>query len=362
MQQIAAIQALRAVAALAVVFGHAQSEALAIAARNGAPFATIALNVTGAGVDLFFVISGFVMVHASRGLFGSLSGPGVFIARRVARIVPLYWCATAVYLAVMFASPSLLSSDVPTPAEIIQSYFFVPYLHEGATLMQPVYKLGWTLNYEMFFYVIFAGCLVLPMRNAVIALTLCFGGLAAAALLSAFPHSLLSFWGHPIVLEFVAGAWLALGYARGIRLGVPMSLCLIGVSLAGLAVSARIGIEEGTLWRPVLLGLPAALLFAACILRDRPLAVPAYLAALGDASYALYLIHPIVIRALRRIWDRLPPDHVPHPWIFVAICGVISVCASIAVYKLFERPVTQAMQRILLPARGAVPAMVKSAA
>ena len=89
--QIAVLQVLRAVAALTVVFGHAQHDALVSAMRAGQAFTRNHALPWGAGVDLFFVISGFIMVHASERLFGREGAARAFMLRRLIRIVPLYW-------------------------------------------------------------------------------------------------------------------------------------------------------------------------------------------------------------------------------------------------------------------------------
>ena len=154
MAQIRSIQALRAIAALLVTLGHLEHEAASLpAATTG--YAPILVDLTGAGVDLFFVISGFVMVYASHDLFATPDAARRFLTRRIARIVPIYWLVTTLFLAIMAAS-HVLSSAPPTWSEIAKSYLFVPYMPHGGEVMQPVYKLGWTLNYEMFFYAVFA--------------------------------------------------------------------------------------------------------------------------------------------------------------------------------------------------------------
>ena len=99
------VQALRAIAALTVVFGHAQTEALSLVAAKAGGLSTFLVDKTGAGVDLFFVISGFVMVHASQRLFGEAGAAKTFLLRRLFRIVPLYWAVTTLILLAMLATP-----------------------------------------------------------------------------------------------------------------------------------------------------------------------------------------------------------------------------------------------------------------
>ncbi|MET0430390.1 MAG: acyltransferase, partial [Microvirga sp.] len=93
MSKLVHVQVLRALAALSVAFLHAQHDALTLAGRAGTVLALPDRLPWMAGVDVFFVISGFIMVYSSRDLFARPGGPAVFLARRVARVVPLYWAA-----------------------------------------------------------------------------------------------------------------------------------------------------------------------------------------------------------------------------------------------------------------------------
>ena len=122
-----------------------------------------------AGVDIFFVISGFIMVYASSRWFGSAQSPRVFLAHRIARIVPLYWATTMLYLAVVLFAPALLNSEYLAPGFVISSFLFIPAARPDG-LVQPLYSLGWTLNYEMFFYALFAIAIAFPRRRGVPAL------------------------------------------------------------------------------------------------------------------------------------------------------------------------------------------------
>ena len=123
-----------------------------------------------AGVDLFFVISGFVMVVASADLFGQRGAPPYFFLRRLARIVPLYWLLTGIFVFILFAGRHHSSSWL-SASEVVTSLLFIPHsLPNGA--VAPVYGLGWTLNYEMMFYVVFSAVLFLRPRIAIPTLAL----------------------------------------------------------------------------------------------------------------------------------------------------------------------------------------------
>jgi peptidoglycan/LPS O-acetylase OafA/YrhL len=344
--KLLSIQVLRAVAALMVAFVHAQHDAATVAARLGQGFAESGLGPWGAGVDIFFVISGFIMVHTSGRLFAAEGGARTFLVRRVARIVPLYWAATTLLLLVALAAPKLLNQEVAGIWPVVASYLFVPYVRADG-LVQPVLSLGWTLNYEMFFYLVFAVALLRPRREAVIGATAALAALALAGWALAPLPQPLGFWTDAIVLEFVFGMWLGELRASGLRLGGPArgALALVGVALL---------VVDATAWgapRFLAHGVPAALLVAAAALgteRERAATPFGRVAvALGDASYALYLIHPFVIRAGRELALRSGIAEWIGPWGYVYLVTALAALASLAVHRWFERPVTEAARRAL---------------
>ncbi|MBA4334995.1 MAG: hypothetical protein C0420_08825, partial [Methylobacterium sp.] len=108
------IQVLRALAAFMVAVHHVQPDAAVLARLAGQPFAGSDLLPWMAGVDIFFVVSGFIMVHASASLFDRPGAPALFLKRRLVRIVPLYWAATTLFLLIGLALPATLNSPAPS--------------------------------------------------------------------------------------------------------------------------------------------------------------------------------------------------------------------------------------------------------
>jgi exopolysaccharide production protein ExoZ len=336
------VQMLRAVAALMVVVHHAQHEAGSIAAAAGRVFVRVDGLPWMAGVDIFFVISGFIMVHASGRLYGRAGGAATFLKRRLWRIVPLYWLVTTLFLGVVLLKADVLNSAPRGFGEIAASYLFWPVARADGNI-QPVFSLGWTLNYEMLFYVIFAAALLLRRgRTATVAcVALGLGGLVLGARWLPMP---LSWWGQPIVLEFAAGMAIGLVHAAHVRLGPGPRLAL---ALAGLALLASVA---ATLLAPLpalaLSGLAATLLVAAAALGPAqavPASLPArLLARLGDASYALYLTHPFVLRAGRELSVRLG---LSSPPLFIALMLVATCLAALLIHRWFERPLARAVRQ-----------------
>lgn len=340
--QLVSIQILRGLAALAVAYGHAGHDASLLAARQSGPFHVPFAALSGAGVDLFFAISGFVMVLSSQRLFAQPGASRQFMVRRLARIVPIYWLATGLFVLIMAFAPASLNSGAATVADVIRSLLFIPYQRAGSALIQPVYGLGWTLNYEMFFYCLFAVAVMLPMRFAVAGLIALLILLAVGGAIVAPEAAALKFWTAPIILEFAFGMAIAALYLSRWRPGRGVGLALLGFGLA-LFVWLNASGDMPDIWARVgRIGIPMALVLAGSVLAcpgSSPLLQP--LAGLGDASYALYLFHPMAVRALSVAWGRAG---LPAGWMFVVVALVASIALAVALYRYFERPLTRALQ------------------
>jgi peptidoglycan/LPS O-acetylase OafA/YrhL len=355
------IQILRAVAALMVVWHHGRHEVGLLAARGaGGDLAPETLLPWWAGVDLFFVISGFVIVYASRSLAGAPGGRARFLGHRIARVVPLYWLTTLLYFAVALVAPGLLGEAgalARQPGYVVASFLFWPVARPDGSV-QPLYGLGWTLNAEMFFYALFALGLGAGLRGAVTWLVLALVGLVTAGALVSLPLP-FAFWADPVVLEFALGAGLGLARLEGLRLSNPARSVLAILGVGGLLLTALHLAGAGEVpgfMRPVLAGLPALALVAAASLGparspDGLAALPApvrWLSALGDASYALYLVHPFALRAGREALARLgsaPWAHaLLYPWVSLAALTLLSVVAAFALHRLVERPLTRGLR------------------
>lgn len=328
-----------------VAVHHVQPDAAVLARQAGLSFQGSDLLPWMAGVDIFFVVSGFVMVYASGSLFGRPGAPMSFLQRRLARIVPLYWATTTLFLLIGLFVPALLNSGAPDLGQIAGSYLFWPVVSPQG-LVQPVYSLGWTLNYEMLFYALFAAALALPRGAVVPAVTLALLGLVGSQALAGPLPLPFGFWGQPIVLEFAAGMALALLRQRGFRLGPAPRWALVAGAVALLLFARHLPFPAGP-WRDLALhGSAASLLVLAAVSgrsEGTPSPIMAALARVGDASYGLYLIHPFVIRGVREVFMRMGL-HEPALFIVVALTG--TVIAALLVHRLFEVPMTQRLRRL----------------
>ncbi|WEX75463.1 acyltransferase [Sinorhizobium numidicum] len=318
MKTIHVIQYLRAAAALAVVLFHA-------AEKTGHHFA-----IGAAGVDIFFVISGFIMwvVSDRRPLT-----PARFIADRIRRIVPVYWLATAIMVAGALAG--LFPNMVLTLKHLLASLFFVPVRSPSNGEIWPVLVQGWTLNFEMLFYAVFAISLLLPRSSRLPAIGSLFLLLVAAGLAIRFDNAVMLNYTRPVILEFVAGMIVGEFWLRGRVPSVTIGSALIGCSVGGFALIAllRLPFDELTTGPLAVLLVVGALSLEAHG-RVRALTLPNLL---GNASYSIYLWHTFAISVVAKMGFALGLD----PLISMAVAVLSGTLVGIAGYAMLERPLLQ---------------------
>ncbi|MCC6598986.1 MAG: acyltransferase [Alphaproteobacteria bacterium] len=328
------LQVWRALAAFIVMAGHANNEAMNIA-KNTDMFYPFSRYPSGVGVDIFFVISGFVIVYASRNLIGRAGRWRGFMCRRLIRIVPLYWFYTSLMLGIAFILPQVFDTARPEFWHLVQSYFFIPHVRPFGDAVRPYLALGWSLNYEMYFYVIFAALMCLPLNRMMGALLLF---LISSVLigLSLPPGAMpLKFWFDPYVLEFLSGALLAYVFLRGWRLPKAAFWPMVALGFGGLVY---IVIPESYSVEGQLLRFFISILFVAAAVLPRgveDMAPPKILVALGDSSYSLYLSHPFAMGAVQLVCMKLG---APLP-LFVVLTIIAALIAGHVSYLMIERPV-----------------------
>jgi peptidoglycan/LPS O-acetylase OafA/YrhL len=334
--KVVSIQYLRGCAASLVVFHHALDQFPSF-------HALLPINVGASGVDIFFVISGFVMTYTNR---GKETGAGEFLRRRIVRIVPLYWIITTITAVLLILAPAAFRHSKFTWDHFLMSLLFVPHENPGLPgSLSPMMKLGWTLNFEMLFYALFALFIGLSdiRRTIVISMSLVLL-ILVATVISPGPAP-LRFWGNAVVLEFVLGCTVALLYNANFARTIRPSLWL--VLAAGAAISlVYFSLADSTLNRLLAAGVPATVLVAACLGLEAQSAKPwnsKFLLLLGDASYSIYLAHLYVVIALRLLWEKaaMPTSGYIPMLVFVSACLVIGVTAGCLTYFLVELPATR---------------------
>jgi peptidoglycan/LPS O-acetylase OafA/YrhL len=341
--RLESIQVLRAIAAIGVVFTHAITRISAtfpdanhhslLAGSDGQ------LTAGDAGVDLFFAISGFIMLHVHRNDFGQARAPLNFMLRRILRIVPIYWFLTTVALIVLMVAPQLFTThyrgiDLPW---IIGSYLFVPIAPPGWNAT-PVVGVGWTLNFEMFFYVVFACALFLPRRLGLQLIFAGFGCLVAIGAILQPSVPVLGLVTNWLLLDFLMGiavAWWILARGRLSR-GAAVALLLAAVVCLAVAV-AWPPPEEGPL-RVLKWGIPTALIVLAMSSIEMPRRrTGQLLSTLGDASYSIYLFQFFALPGWARVMQAAGAETIAFD-VNVMILTVLVTASGFFCWLLVERP------------------------
>jgi peptidoglycan/LPS O-acetylase OafA/YrhL len=334
---------LRAAAALAVVYFHATSDA-------GLNFRT---HVGAHGVDVFFVISGFIIAYVGA------RTPDRFLLRRIVRIVPAYWTATLAVFALAALAPRVLHSTRADVVHLLCSLLFIPRATTNGDVV-PTLVLGWSLNYEMYFYGLFAVSLLITPRLAAPLCSVAIIAIALAIRASGITHASLQFYGRPLVFEFVYGVGAFVAFAAIERRagwfvqrpGLRWALWFVSIAAAlGLATEEAHG--GFGLPRVLVAGVPAFVLVLSATLLERVYGVRAKSRAmqlLGESSYVLYLIHPYIIYGvLRSVLPRSAILAAPVAFALVIALMGLSTLVAASAHAYLEVPVIRALRRRLLP-------------
>jgi len=329
------IQALRGVAAVMVVLTHAMAFERKYFA--GDRFFADWMIVGSSGVDLFFVISGFIMVHVSRGAFQRPAAIGEFVFHRLRRIYPLYWIYSAMVLPVLLLRPQWVNETSGHVVNLLASFLLLP--QDVLPLLQP----GWSLVFEMYFYLLFAGLLFLPPRQAPAAVAM-WAVVAPGAyfLLGPFQSPLLKVVTSPYCIEFALGCLVAFLVGRGkIRVGRLPVLSIAAVVLGfGVSVVFFNG-APAIAWRVVVHGIPYAMLVYALVAGEltKRFISPRWLVHIGDWSYSLYLSHFLIIAAIFRLWSVFNVEGaLDNAVVIVLTIAATLVWAQFSYFHL-ERPI-----------------------
>lgn len=345
--KLTSIQMLRGLAVLGVVGFHT----LAIERKysGGDLLLPAVLQLGQAGVDLFFVISGFVMVLVTHGRFGSGREVVRFLWNRAARIYPTYWFYFFVTLAVFVARPNLVNASQGHQANLLASFLLLP------DDRLPLVMVGWSLIHELWFYLAFAALLLLrerllaPMLLSWAAVIVAVNVVVDVDALSAGLRVVF----HAYTIEFLIGAFGALLVRTNLarRTSPALAWLALVTALAGFSFAAANGALDGAdLSRALLLGSAFGTLLVSAVLLEQRQALPVSraLCVVGDNSYTIYLSHTLVLSALGRAWMATGPASTSL--LDNAIAAAVMVTAVIVYgrigYRLIEQPAGRLARRI----------------
>lgn len=316
------VQILRALAAWLVV-GHHYIQLFY--SNNVSGVIAETLHAYGAiGVDLFFIISGFV-IYASTSK--KPSTPGAFIQNRLARIVPAYWLFTSITATVLLYAPGSIPLTAFEPLFFFKRLFFIPAQNPSGIGFYPLMTVGWTLNYEASFYAVFFVSLFLPAKYRVASL---FAGIALLQFISSKFGGSFSFYRNAIVWEFLLGVALQIAYQREWLSRISPALAALATATALLAVVYAGPVSHS----PYKSGIPCAIILCAAVSQERFFPKHNFFARLGDWSYSTYLCHVLVLCLALQVSARYQVND------FVLIVGVCTLilAMSYASFSLVEMP------------------------
>ncbi len=343
------LQALRGLAALGVVLFHL----LPFEAKYlpGTTIVPAGFSAGRSGVDLFFVLSGFLAVWTTLGP-GGAGAAQRFLLRRVTRIYPTYWLYCIPLILAAIATPGGLAGE--HRPDLTASLLLIP------NAASPLLLVAWTLEFEIYFYLAFALLIWarLERRGRLLALA-GWGGIVVVAHVLVAPtrdQAILDALLSPLVFEFLAGCVAAYVCAAGIRRGVTAIAGAVGCCI----------VVAGLLWSETLFGLPwirvavfgigAALVLIGCFGEDMAIrrALPAAIVRIGDASYSLYLSHLFTIGVVGHVLARLAPSFgllaTPAGHV-VVLCATVVAALLVAEmsYRWIERPLLRLSRHLVKP-------------
>jgi exopolysaccharide production protein ExoZ len=349
MTRLASLESLRGAAALMVLFAHVKFPVMDACGTGAVP--SILRPMWGAcGVDLFFVISGFVI-----GLTIDRSGMTwrAFLAARVARVVPMYALFSLVCLVVSGVVCFRLSPNV-----VANSFLFLP-LFDTNQFSGTLHPYGWTLSFEIMFYLTAAATLaVAGAARAPIWLAVIFGTCPFVLLYSGYDDSWYfpRFAFSPMVMEFSLGCLAHRLTCRHSSLGLGVTALLAGVALLalgsfradrlatylGVLGDVRLASERVAVW-----GLPSFLIVGGAAAIERrngwwPGERVAFF--LGSISFSLYLVQPIALFVVGSVFLRLGWS---EPWIVVVAAVALAVGAARITNRVAEQPLVTGTRKRL---------------
>ncbi|CZY58036.1 acyltransferase family protein [Enterobacter hormaechei] len=321
------IQALRFFAAFFVVLHHA--------ARSfpvdflGSVSKVIQVNFAF-GVDIFFVISGYVIYSS---FIRNPKTSSQFIQDRVIRIAPMYWLYTFLFLVVIFSLPTPFTTGAYEINNLLSSLLFIPYSNPMGGFF-PTLPVGWTLNFEMVFYAIFAASVLIKSKNIPVFL------LVSIILLNALSSLGVahSFYSDSIIYEFSLG--VLIGYLHRNSSLLESKGAAIPTAIIFLMLLIMCGSDESQ--RFVKWGIPAAIIVSCCISINNMVRVPKIFVILGNASYSLYLSHKVIMAAL--IYFVMNRFISFEQAFYLSV--FFSVLISVASYQYIEKPITKFLKSI----------------
>lgn len=339
---LASIQVMRGIAAVAVAIYHTHL-ILSQPRYGGIDLWGWFAGKGWAGVNFFFILSGFIIPYAHYADIGRPGRAGHYLLRRFTRVYPIYWVFLTGFLAV--SAFGFGGTEFSWAWSNILGAYLLLQIVPVPTL--PL-RVAWTLFYEVFFYIMFL-LLILHRRIGTVVIALWAATVIGWGLI--LGHDTDYWYLHSWNLYFAMGALAYLGYRRwegrpGLAILIAGLALLGGLVAAGL-VDEPLGVVQTHPRTLLLLGPPFALILlgAALVDRRRRWVPPAWCALLGEASYAIYLVHSPVISALAQVNRTLARHgHGVEPHLLYIAIALCSILAGVIAHLLVEKPLLRTIR------------------
>jgi len=348
LKKIQNIQALRGVAVLSVVLFHLMT----IEKKYGGTktFLPDFFYFGMFGVDLFFVISGFVMVVVTRGKFQNTKQAIRFLYHRASRIYPTYWVYSTLVLGVFLINHSLVNNSQGNQVDVLASFLLLP----SETL--PLVIVGWTLIHEMYFYLVFFLVLLIIPEKRFFSAMLLWGAVIICMNISLVlinPFAKLAF--HSLNVEFILGCFIAILFYRMNNQILKTNL-LLAIAFVGFIASvygydlyqySTGHIAPQGWWRILIFGMPALLVVFCFINAERNgFVIHSSLIKIGDASYSIYLSHLLTLHTAEWIWSTFSSDSVYDNYIVIPALFILVIIVGMVSYRYVEKPLLTYSRRV----------------
>ncbi len=328
-QKFHSIQSLRGIAALFVVISHLSF-----------------IGIGAFGVDIFFCISGFIMMYVTS------KNTEHFLIKRLIRIVPLYYMITIFTYILLLVFPRMFMTTTAEFSYVIKSFFFIPY--EIGDVIQPIVRVGWTINYEMFFYILFFISMKISKKYRGVICSCLLLVLAFLGELFVLPTTFLTFYCSELLIEFAFGIlsfylcekiFVFLKAKEKKSFSTFLLLICLAVIFAGfwLFISENNNMVVPYFSRVINWGIPAFFIFVAAFIIGCILKMPKWLSFLGDISFSLYLLHYYPITFISRITQKY--DSIPLKVLLSVVGIAIVIGISTISYYLIEKKLSSYLKK-----------------
>lgn len=341
------LQYLRGIAALMVVFFHSRSYFSDVPSWTG---------LGARGVDVFFVISGFIMAYSTQHLgtdLAAVKASLLFLAKRIIRVVPLYWIAvlwtSAPYwinwLTTSHSLGDFYANFSPELISFLKDLAFIPHLsieEDEQGEIFPIVIQGWTLNYEMFFYFIF-GLSLLLRKHRLLAVSVVIVALVVLGKIHKFKDVAGLFYTSSILIEFVFGIMLFHVYTKTHQLSFDRVMLVVLGVVGFLLLNSGSNVND-----KFVLAVAATIIVWVFIHAFRGVDI-GLLKLLGDASYSIYLFHPAAFLLARWFFGYAGIGRDGYLNVIVIVMGqvLVALVIGITIYYMIEKPMLKILRNLL---------------